>query len=96
MKKRALVILLCLCLCLTLCFFVACGDDEDTTPCTEHTDANNDGICDRCGAKIEMPATPLKTGSLFGGWFKDEECTQPWDFDEDTVDKNMTLYARWN
>ena len=48
------------------------------------------------GAKIEMPATPLKTGSLFGGWFKDEECTQPWDFDEDTVDKNMTLYARWN
>ena len=48
------------------------------------------------GAKIEMPATPLKTGSLFGGWFKDEECTQPWDVDEDTVDKNMTLYARWN
>ena len=58
MKKRALVILLCLCLCLTLCFFVACGDDEDTTPCTEHTDANNDGICDRCGAKIEKPDTP--------------------------------------
>ena len=48
------------------------------------------------GAKIEVPAAPLKTGSLFGGWFKDEECTQPWDFDEDTVDKNMTLYARWN
>ena len=58
MKKRALVILLCLCLCMTLCFFVACGDDEDTTPCTEHTDANNDGICDRCGAKIEKPDTP--------------------------------------
>ena len=58
MKKRALVILLCLCLCMTLCFFVACGDDEDTTPCTEHTDANNDGICDRCGAKIEKPGTP--------------------------------------
>ena len=58
MKKRALVILLCLCLCLTLCFFVACGDEEDTTPCTEHTDTNNDGICDRCGAKVEKPSKP--------------------------------------
>lgn len=48
------------------------------------------------GAKLETPAAPLKTGSLFGGWYKDEACTQPWNFDEDTVDKNMTLYARWN
>ena len=46
--------------------------------------------------RSKCPPRRLKTGSLFGGWFKDEECTQPWDFDEDTVDKNMTLYARWN
>lgn len=47
------------------------------------------------GAKLEAPAAPLKTGSLFGGWFADEECTQPWDFANGTVKKNMTLYARW-
>lgn len=47
------------------------------------------------GAKIQTPAVPLKTGSLFGGWYTDEECTQPWDFANDTVKKNMTLYARW-
>lgn len=48
------------------------------------------------GAKLDAPAVPLKTGSLFGGWYKDEACTEPWNFEEDTVDKNMTLYARWN
>lgn len=31
----------------------------------------------------------------FGGWYKDEALTQAWDFENDTVVKNTTLYAKW-
>ena len=48
------------------------------------------------GKKINEPAAPQKVGKLFTGWFKDEECTEPWNFEEDKVKKNITLYARWN
>lgn len=65
MKKRALIILLCLCL--TLCCFAACGEE----PCTVHTDGNGDGLCDRCGAKVEVvtpsdPDTPDDGGEPSG------------------------------
>lgn len=29
------------------------------------------------------------------GWYKDKEYTQPWNFFIDTVEENMTLYAKW-
>ena len=29
------------------------------------------------------------------GWYTDEACTQAWDFKEDTVQGDMTLYAKW-
>ncbi len=44
---------------------------------------------------ISKPAAPKRTGYDFGGWFKDEGCTQAWDFVSDTVSKNTTLYAKW-
>ena len=31
----------------------------------------------------------------FGGWFADQACTKLWSFDSDTVEKSMTLYAKW-
>ena len=48
------------------------------------------------GEKISKPSDPTKTGSTFGGWYKDNNTfTQPWNFNSDTVTGNITLYARW-
>ncbi|MBO5509444.1 MAG: InlB B-repeat-containing protein, partial [Lachnospiraceae bacterium] len=47
------------------------------------------------GGKVTEPEVPTIGGLTFGGWYKDEECTQHWDFDANTVSENMTLYALW-
>lgn len=47
------------------------------------------------GSKITKPADPEELGYDFGGWFKEPACVTPWDFDNDTVDKDVTLYADW-
>ena len=44
---------------------------------------------------VERPSDPTATGFLFGGWYKDTACTQAWNFDKDTVTKDITLYAKW-
>ena len=36
------------------------------------------------------------TGGTFVWWFKEAVCVNPWDFQNDTVTGNMTLYAAWN
>jgi len=46
---------------------------------------------------VLKPADPTKDGFNFGGWFKDEACTEPWDFASDQMGAvDMTLYAKWN
>lgn len=47
------------------------------------------------GEKLTRPPVPEKEGCGFGGWYQDTACTKPWDFDNDTVKKSMTLYAKW-
>ncbi len=47
------------------------------------------------GETMDEPANPIRNGFEFGGWYIDRELTVPWDFDEDVVAGNMTLYARW-
>lgn len=39
--------------------------------------------------------TPTAEGFLFLGWYKDALFAEPWDFAKDTVNADMTLYARW-
>ncbi len=46
-------------------------------------------------AAIAAPAAPAKTGYAFGGWYKDIACTSAWSFENDAVNANITLYARW-
>ena len=41
------------------------------------------------------PADPTLDGKVFGGWFTDEECTVPFDF-EASVPDDVTVYAKWN
>ena len=48
------------------------------------------------GETIDPPdAQPVREGYIFGGWFKDEACTDEWDFDSNEVNSNITLYAKW-
>ncbi len=47
------------------------------------------------GEKVQRPEQPKRNGRIFGGWYVDEECTERWDFETDTVEDSMTLYAKW-
>ena len=46
------------------------------------------------GLTIFQP-DPTATGYTFGGWFKEEACSNRWDYQSDVVTSNMTLYAKW-
>ncbi|MDO5294863.1 MAG: InlB B-repeat-containing protein [bacterium] len=40
-------------------------------------------------------SVPKRTGYTFAGWYRDEQCKQPWNFDFDLVQEDMLLYAKW-
>ena len=53
-----------------------------------------------------VPADPIREGYTFGGWYKEAECVNKWDFDTDKVHKQefddeyyyyqeLKLYAKW-
>ena len=45
---------------------------------------------------VTQPANPTKQGYTFAGWYKDEECTDLWNFAVDPVPaQNITLHAGW-
>ena len=48
------------------------------------------------GGKVTEPAAPTKAGSTFLGWYKDEALSQKFDFDNDTVSADITLFAKWS
>lgn len=47
------------------------------------------------GSHITEPETPQHDGYSFGGWYLDKTCTDQWKFRSDSVDKDITLYAKW-
>lgn len=86
------------------------GDDGNrsntgmwTTYTPNHTvtfDANGQGTApeDQCitdGEKAIQPTAPTATGYTFDGWYKEAGCTNAWDFANDVVTSNITLYAKW-
>ena len=53
-----------------------------------------------------IPPEPKREGYTFGGWYKDKECTEKWDFENDKTGDNIQyvfgyqytgtyLYAKW-
>lgn len=46
-------------------------------------------------SKASTPTEPTDDGWTFGGWYKEADCTNAWDFDTDTVTADTTLYAKW-
>jgi uncharacterized repeat protein (TIGR02543 family) len=47
------------------------------------------------GSLIPEPAAMIREGKAFGGWYKDAEFAATWNFAQDTVTADITLYARW-
>jgi len=46
---------------------------------------------------ITEPTAPTRgEGYSFGGWYKEAALTTAWNFGSDTVNSNITLYAKWN
>ena len=45
--------------------------------------------------KANEPTVPTRTYYVFGGWYKESNCTNAWDFDNDAVTEDITLYAKW-
>ncbi|MFD2115593.1 InlB B-repeat-containing protein [Paenibacillus yanchengensis] len=76
--------------------------EEDTTPTEQFTvtfESNGGSKVDTktvySGSKIAEPATPTKKDHKFLGWYKDAGFGEVWDFANDTVDADITLYAKW-
>lgn len=47
------------------------------------------------GEAVAQPADPAREGYAFTGWFADAARTVRWDFSENAVMQDITLYARW-
>lgn len=82
-------------------FGIACRDDYNSSTKYSVSFNSNGGtavapIKDIVkGKKISKPADPQKKGYTFSGWYKESSLASKWDFDKDSVEKNITLYAKW-
>lgn len=47
------------------------------------------------GGLVTEPEDPTKALFTFGGWYKDSEFVTAWDFANDTITANTTIYAKW-
>lgn len=47
------------------------------------------------GSLLKEPQNITREGYRVSGWYTDFDRTQPWNFETDTVQGNMTLYAAW-
>ncbi|MFB7157805.1 InlB B-repeat-containing protein [Lysinibacillus sp. NPDC056232] len=48
------------------------------------------------GDLVKAPSTPVKGGYTFVGWYKDKGLVEAWNFDQNVVKKDITLYAKWS
>lgn len=46
------------------------------------------------GQKATEPTAPTATGYIFGGWYKESECTNKFDFNT-SITADITLHAKW-
>ncbi|MBQ4416575.1 MAG: InlB B-repeat-containing protein, partial [Butyrivibrio sp.] len=76
---------------------------QETAPATTFTvtfDANGHGTAPDAVTVTEGSTSPkpddlTAEGFMFDGWFRDANATVEWNFDTDTVNENITLYAGW-
>jgi len=59
------------------------------------TDADPQSMNVTHGALISEPSHPAKDGYGFAGWYTEAECITKWDFANNIVTEDITLYAFW-
>ena len=47
------------------------------------------------GDTVPAPDPPTREGCAFTGWYRNDDGSEPWDMEADTVTDNITLYAGW-
>jgi uncharacterized repeat protein (TIGR02543 family) len=55
----------------------------------------HDEVITAVGGKAVIPRPMGKTGYFFGGWYKEPGFINQWNFDADTVNGDIDLYAKW-
>jgi hypothetical protein len=50
----------------------------------------------KVGGKIPLPEEPTSDAADFVAWYKEPECINEWDFENETLSKSITLYAKWD
>jgi len=55
----------------------------------------HDEVVAGIGGKAVIPRPMSKTGYFFGGWYRESTFNTLWNFDTDTVDGDIDLYAKW-
>ena len=92
MRKRVVFLTLIL----SICLIFATGCVDDVSHLTIRFDSN-DGteiteLQVKSGEKLSRPENPVKEHYVFGGWYNGDT---EWVFETDTVEKDMTLTAKW-
>ena len=92
MRKRVVFLTLIL----SICLIFATGCSDDVSHLTIRFDSN-DGteiteLQVESGEKLSRPENPVKEHYVFGGWYNGDT---EWVFETDTVEKDMTLTAKW-
>lgn len=64
-------------------------------PCSDNVTGVPKDIPVTKGSLLTRQDYPKREGWYFLGWYKDKDYNNYFDFDEDTVNQDMTLYARW-
>ena len=62
------------------------SNDHGTAPASQNVPS---------GEKVTKPSDPTDPNLAFAGWYKEEACTNEWNFETDTVTAATTLYAKW-
>ena len=77
---------------------------SDFTPISVKFDLNDDNVFAIApttqykspdGGYVIEPISPTAEGYLFLGWYHDAACTTEWNFLEDKVTEDTTVYAKW-
>ena len=102
MKKRLLSLLLCVAMLCAMFPSPALADDEEPAEPTYYTVTfDTDGGTEidpqdvEAGGLARRPDNPEKEHYSFVDWHKEDTLENKWDFDADTVNGDITLYAAW-
>lgn len=99
-----IAVALALCTAIALCSCTPTVPEDNTPPQgTTYTvtfdscgGTNVSSLIVEKSSKITAPTQPERTGYVFMGWYKDSGYNNAWNFTTDTVEGNITLYAKWN